>query len=110
MIIGIVAENAILIMHKLKGLQGDGMQLNDALLVASLMRARPIAMTALPAILALLPLSLGIGAGGQLQRPLAIAVIGGFSLSSVLLFFGLPMVYRLIRRQQQKHVREGDLT
>jgi CzcA family heavy metal efflux pump len=99
MIIGIVAENAILIMHKLKGLQADGMQLNDALLVACLMRARPIAMTALAAILALLPLSLGIGAGGQLQRPLAIAVIGGFSLSSVLLFFGLPMVYRLIRRQ-----------
>jgi multidrug efflux pump subunit AcrB len=99
MIIGIVAENAIFVMHKLKALQAGGMVLNDALLVAGLMRARPIAMTALAAILALVPLSLGIGAGGQLQQPLAIAVIGGFSLSSVLLFFGLPMVYRLIRRQ-----------
>jgi cobalt-zinc-cadmium resistance protein CzcA len=99
MIIGIVAENAILIIHKLKGLQAGGMQLNDALLAACLMSTRPIAMTALAAILALLLLSLGIGAGGQLQQPLAIAVIGGFSLSSVLLFVRLPMVYRLIRSQ-----------
>jgi multidrug efflux pump subunit AcrB len=52
-------------------------------------------MTTLAAVLALLPLSLGIGAGAQLQRPLAIAVIGGFSLSSFFLLFGLPMLYRV---------------
>jgi len=54
-------------------------------------------MTTLAAVLALLPLALGIGGGAQMQQPLAIAVIGGFSLSSLLLFFGLPMVYKLWR-------------
>ena len=54
-------------------------------------------MTALAAVFALLPLSLGLGAGAQMQQPLAIAVIGGFSLSSLLLFFALPLIYRLFR-------------
>jgi multidrug efflux pump subunit AcrB len=62
------------------------------------MRTRPIIMTALAAVFALLPLSLGIGTGAQMQQPLAVAVIGGFSLSSLLLFFCLPLVYRLLRR------------
>ncbi len=99
MIIGIVAENAIFVLHQAKLLQAGGMDLDAALVRAGLMRARPIVMTTLAAVLALLPLSLGIGAGAQMQQPLAIAVIGGFSLSSTLLFFGLPMVYRLMKRE-----------
>jgi heavy metal efflux system protein len=62
------------------------------------MRDESLVMTTLAAIFALAPLSLGIGARAQMQRPLAIAVIGGFSTSSFLLFFGLPMFYRLLRR------------
>jgi cobalt-zinc-cadmium resistance protein CzcA len=54
-------------------------------------------MTTLAAVCALAPLSLGIGAGAQMQQPLAIAVIGGFSTSSFLLFFGLPVIYRLMK-------------
>ena len=48
-------------------------------------------------LLALLPLAMGLGAGSQMQQPLAIAVIGGFSLSSLLLLFALPMAYRLMK-------------
>ena len=99
MIIGIVAENAIFVLHNVKRLQAEGADLEAALVQASLMRSRPIIMTTLAAVFALLPLALGIGAGAQMQQPLAIAVIGGFSLSSFLLFFGLPMVYRLIRQK-----------
>jgi multidrug efflux pump subunit AcrB len=55
-------------------------------------------MTRLAAVFALLPLSMGIGAGSQLQQPLAIAIIGGFSVSSFLLLYGLPVIYRLFRR------------
>jgi len=98
MIIGIVAENAIFVMHKVQALQRQGVGIDDALVEASRMRARPILMTTLAAVFALLPLSMGIGAGAQLQQPLAIAVIGGFSLSSILLLFGLPLLYRLMRR------------
>jgi multidrug efflux pump subunit AcrB len=96
MIIGIVAENAIFVLHQVKRLQATGMTLDAALVQAGVMRSRPIIMTTLAAVFALLPLSLGMGAGAQMQQPLAIAVIGGFSVSSSLLFFGLPMVYRLI--------------
>ncbi len=98
MIIGIVAENAIFVLHNVKRLEADGVELEASLVQASLMRSRPIVMTTLAAVFALLPLALGIGAGAQMQQPLAIAVIGGFSLSSFLLFFGLPLIYRLLRK------------
>ena len=98
MIIGIVAENAIFVMHQTKVFQAEGMDLNEALVHAASRRVRPILMTTLAAVLALLPLSLGVGAGSQMQQPLAIAVIGGFSVSSLILLFGLPLIYRLMRR------------
>jgi CzcA family heavy metal efflux pump len=98
LIIGIVAENAIFVMHAVKGFQADGLTLDEAIVRAGQVRARPILMTTLAAVFALLPLALGIGSGGQMQQSLAIAVIGGFSLSSFLLLFGLPMVYRLLRK------------
>ncbi len=98
MIIGIVAENAIFVMHAERSFLASGLGLDEALIKACRVRTRPILMTTLAAVLALLPLSLGLGAGSQIQQPLAIAVIGGFSLSSLLLFFGLPVVYRLLKR------------
>ena len=99
MIIGIVAENAIFVVHQVHLNIAAGMQFEEALVRASSRRVRPILMTTLAAVLALLPLSLGIGAGSQMQQPLAIAVIGGFSVSSLILFFGLPMIYSLLRRK-----------
>ena len=100
MIIGIVAENAIFVLHTVKEFQADGMTLEDALVRAGQKRARPILMTTLAAVFALLPLSLGIGAGAQMQQPLAIAIIGGFSVSSFILFFGLPVIYRLFHKEK----------
>jgi multidrug efflux pump subunit AcrB len=97
LIIGIVAENAIFVMHSVKTFQGQGKSLDDALVSACQVRARPILMTTLGAVLAFLPLALGIGTGAQMQQPLAIAVIGGFSVSTLLLFFGLPVIYRLLK-------------
>jgi multidrug efflux pump subunit AcrB len=102
MIIGIVAENAIFVMHEFRIFHASGMTLDEALVRATRLRARPILMTTLAAVLALTPLSLGMGAGAQMQRPLAIAVIGGFSTSSLLLFFGLPMIYRLLHREVKR--------
>jgi CzcA family heavy metal efflux pump len=102
MIIGIVAENAIFVMHRVHELRLRKLPLDDALVQAGQMRARPILMTTLAAVLALLPLSLGIGAGAQMQQPLAIAVIGGFSVSSLFLFFGLPVVYKLFARDAKE--------
>jgi CzcA family heavy metal efflux pump len=98
MIIGIVAENGIFVMHEVKREREAGYNLDAALVHAGQVRARPIIMTTLAAILALLPLALGLGAGAQMQQPLAIAVIGGFCVSSLLLFFVLPLLYRSMVR------------
>jgi multidrug efflux pump subunit AcrB len=97
MIIGIVAENAIFVLHSVKSFQSEGWSLDESIIRAGQVRARPILMTTLAAVFALLPLALGIGSGAQMQQSLAIAVIGGFSVSSLLLFFGLPMIYRLMK-------------
>ncbi len=98
MIIGIVAENSVFIMNEYKEVRYRGTDMNTALVTACGRRTRPIIMTTLAAILALMPLAVGIGTGAQMLQPLAIAVIGGFTLSSLLLFFVLPVLFRLIHR------------
>jgi CzcA family heavy metal efflux pump len=98
--IGIVAENAIFVFHFVKQYQREGASLDDALTRALRMRTRPIIMTTLAAVLALLPLTIGLGAGAQMQQPLAIAVIGGFSVSSLLLFVALAPLYKMLRREK----------
>ena len=93
MIIGIVAENAIFLIHYIQLFKKQGMPLQTALIEAGKVRIRPIIMTTLAAVLALTPLAIGLGAGAQMQQPLALAVIGGFSLSALLLLFLLPVFY-----------------
>ncbi len=97
LIIGIVAENAVFVFHTVKEFQREGVSLEDALMRALRQRARPILMTTLAAVLTLLPLALGIGSGAQMQQPLAIAVIGGFSISTLLILFVLPAIVSLGR-------------
>jgi len=96
MIIGIVAENAIFILYTAHLPRYSAMHPHDAIIGATHERMRPIAMTTLAAVLALLPLALALGAGAQMQQSLAIAVIGGFSVSTILLFVLLPGLYTLL--------------
>jgi multidrug efflux pump subunit AcrB len=98
MIVGIVAENAVFLLFYVEQFRVAGEDLTAALVRAGQLRARPIIMTTLAAVLALVPLALGLGAGAQMQKPLAIAVIGGFALSVPLLLFCLPPLYALGRR------------
>jgi CzcA family heavy metal efflux pump len=93
MIIGIVAENAIFLVHYIGLEKSAGLSHEAALVEAGKVRMRPIIMTTLAAVLALTPLAIGIGAGAQMQQPLAVAVIGGFSFSAILLLFMLPVFY-----------------
>jgi multidrug efflux pump subunit AcrB len=99
LVVGIVAENAIFLLHYIVRYLKDGMALDEALVQASLVRVRPILMTTFAAVFALLPLALNIGSGTQMQQPLAIAVIGGFSVSTLLLMFVLPQVYGLLGKK-----------
>ncbi|HZE83640.1 MAG TPA: efflux RND transporter permease subunit, partial [Puia sp.] len=95
MIVGIIGENAIFTYLQFR----DSLMtktVDEAIIYAISTRLRPKLMTALGAIIALLPLALGIGAGAQLHQPLAIAVIGGFIIALPLLLIVLPTLLRLL--------------
>jgi CzcA family heavy metal efflux pump len=96
MIVGIVAENSIFVIHYIRKFISEGCSVKVAVIEAGKIRMRPIIMTTLAAVLALMPLAIGIGAGAQMQQPLAIAVIGGFCISSLLLLFLLPVFFVLL--------------
>jgi multidrug efflux pump subunit AcrB len=98
MIVGIVNENGVFIVHMIQEIGGKKGYTIDSVIEACKVRARPILMTTFAAVFALMPLALGIGAGAQMQQPLAVAVIGGFLLSSFLLLFELPMLYVFLNK------------
>jgi CzcA family heavy metal efflux pump len=98
MMVGIVHENGVFIVHMIQEIGRKKGYTIDSVIEATKVRARPILMTTFAAVFALMPLALGIGAGAQMQQPLAVAVIGGFLLSSFLLLFELPMLYVFLNR------------
>jgi Cu/Ag efflux pump CusA len=93
MIVGIIGENAIFTFLQFRDALAER-SVDEAVIYAISTRLRPKLMTALGAIIALLPLALGIGAGAQLHQPLAIAVIGGFIVALPLLLIVLPSLLR----------------
>lgn len=109
MIVGIIGENAIFTFLQFRdSLATQGV--DDAVIYAISTRLRPKLMTALGAIIALLPLALGIGAGAQLHQPLAIAVIGGFVIALPLLLIVLPSMLRLMYKRGQPPAPVTELT
>ena len=95
MIVGIATEVAIFYVSELVSLPAT-QDPNQALIEAGLNRMRPIAMTTFAAILALLPLALGLGAGSAMQRPLAIAIISGLTLQIPLVLILLPVLLSVV--------------
>lgn len=92
MVVGIVTEVAIFYFSEYEMLLGQGVSAHDALLQAGANRFRPIAMTTLAAILALLPLALGLGQGSAMQQPLAIAIISGLIVQMPLVLIAMPLL------------------
>lgn len=90
MLVGIVAENATFVVFSYSEGLRAGLAPQAAAAAAATRRARPVIMTTLAGIAALLPLALGLGAGSALLKPLAVAVVGGFALSALLLLLVLP--------------------
>lgn len=92
---GIVVNNAIVLVNAVNDRRGAGMPVNEALVDAGQLRVRPILMTTLTTILGLVPMAMGLGDGASLRQPLAIAVIGGLGLSTLLTLLVIPCVYSL---------------
>jgi multidrug efflux pump subunit AcrB len=98
MVIGIVTEVAIFYFSEYEALLASGLPIADARLQAGVNRFRPIAMTTLAAILALLPLALGIGQGSAMQQPLAIAIISGLIVQLPLVLIVMPLLVAALGR------------
>jgi multidrug efflux pump subunit AcrB len=100
---GIVVNNAILLVEYVEQFrQHPGTRMEDAVVEAGAVRLRPIIMTTLTTMFGMLPLALGIGEGSELMRPLAIAVVGGMSVSTFLTLFVVPAAYVAIHRVGDK--------
>ena len=96
MLAGIVVNNAILLVDQSSQLVREGHSVNDAVAEAGRRRLRPILMTTLTTILALIPLALGIGEGADAQAPLARAVVGGLTGATLITLILIPVVFSLV--------------
>ncbi|MGC4046148.1 MAG: efflux RND transporter permease subunit [Armatimonas sp.] len=102
MLVGIVVKNGILLLDQAQIGEAEGLSPEDAVVQAGERRLRPILMTTLTALLGLAPLALGIGAGAQLQKPLAVAVIGGLTCSTLFTLILGPILYVSLRKLTSK--------
>jgi HAE1 family hydrophobic/amphiphilic exporter-1 len=101
LLIGLVAKNSILLVDLTNQLRERGSAVNDALREACPIRLRPVMMTSLTIILALLPAALGLGAGSETNKPLSVAIIGGMVSSTLLTLVVVPAAYSLAMHGQQ---------
>ena len=102
MIVGIIGENAIFTYLQFRESLQANSNVDESIIYSISTRLRPKLMTALGAIIALMPLALGIGTGAELHQPLAIAVIGGFVAALPLLLIVLPSMLRLLNRKNTR--------
>lgn len=93
LLVGIVVKNGILLVDVANKRRHAGDDVTQALVVAGRTRLRPIVMTTLAAIAGLLPLAIGLGSGAEMERPLAIAVIGGLSTATIFTLVLIPVLY-----------------
>ena len=98
LLVGLVVKNGIVLLDYAHRLRDEGHPFTEALEIAGRVRLRPILMTTLCTLFGLLPLALGFGAGAELQRPLALAVIGGLTLSTFVTLYLVPLAYRALSR------------
>jgi cobalt-zinc-cadmium resistance protein CzcA len=95
---GVAVLNGLVMIVFIHRLREDGRDLEEAITVGALGRLRPVLMTALVASLGFLPMAFNVGAGAEVQRPLATVVIGGIVSSTLLTLVVLPALYRLVYR------------
>jgi multidrug efflux pump subunit AcrB len=109
MMVGIVVSNGVLLVDFANVLRRRGIPLQEAVLQAGRTRLRPILMTSMATIVGLMPMALGIGEGSETNLPLARAVIGGLTVSTIFTLFLVPTLYTSLDRFSRKvHTREDD--
>ena len=102
MLAGIVVNNAIVLIDRINQLRNDGLALKQAIVEAGASRLRPVLMTTLTTILGLLPMALGTGDGSEIRAPMAITVIFGLALATLLTLLFIPVLYALVSRDKHQ--------
>jgi HAE1 family hydrophobic/amphiphilic exporter-1 len=105
MLVGIVLTNAIVLIALVEQLRKKGVNTYDALMESGNTRLRPILMTALTTMFAMLPLAFGVGGGTLLAAELAVVVIGGLFSSTLLTLLVIPVIYSLVDGLRQRRRR-----
>ncbi len=105
---GIIVNDAIVKIDTINRLRRQGHERREAVLVGSELRLRPILMTSVTTTCALIPMALGLGAGAELQQPLAIAIIGGESTGTLLTLLVIPVIYELFDRDKKMKPPTGE--
>ncbi len=106
MMLGIVVSNGVLLVDYTNVLRRRGRKLHDAAVTAARTRLRPILMTSLATVVGLLPMAIGWGTGGETNAPLARAVVGGLSVSTILTLFLVPTIYVMLEERFPRHADE----
>ena len=106
MCIGVATANSILLITFANDQRKEGKNAHDAAWAAGVTRLRPVIMTALAMIIGMLPMSLGLGEGGEQNAPLGRAVIGGLAMATFATLFFVPIMYSLLRRKARRHSSE----
>ena len=105
LLVGLVAKNSILLIDLTNQLREQGRSIDAALTEACPIRMRPVLMTSMTIILAMLPAAIGVGAGSDTNGPLAVAVIGGMVSSTLLTLVVVPAVYSLVEHRLERRIR-----
>ncbi|MDH3525015.1 MAG: efflux RND transporter permease subunit [Acidobacteriota bacterium] len=105
MLAGIVVNNAIVLVDYVNRLRRRGSELHEAVVTAGSIRLRPILMTTATTTLGLLPMALGLGDGAELRTPMAVAVISGLVVSTLLTLFVVPVIYSIVESTKARLVR-----
>jgi HAE1 family hydrophobic/amphiphilic exporter-1 len=102
MLVGIVVNNGIVLVDYINQLRERGLSLNEAIIQGGQVRMRPVLMTALTTILAMLPLALGLGESGESWAPMARSVMGGLTIATVLTLVVVPVIYAVVETRSAK--------
>jgi len=106
LLVGLVVKNAIILIDKVNQLREEGVAKRLALVEGARSRLRPIMMTTLCAVFGFLPLALAFGEGSEVRSPMAITVIGGLLVSTLLTLLVIPVVYDLLDRKPDEYYAE----
>jgi HAE1 family hydrophobic/amphiphilic exporter-1 len=106
LLVGIVVKNAIVLIDKVNQLREDGVAKREALIEGARSRLRPIIMTTLCTLFGFLPLALASGEGAEVRAPMAITVIGGLLVSTLLTLVVIPVVYDRLDRHADGYYAE----